>query len=181
MGARSTSPISKKKYAVQRVFFRAPNPVRQASIPIMKLLRQPTVLALLVGVVVTSGPAAATELRDMLFAAIQHGEQSEVLSGEIAERIAGTTGSREPIEATVTPVGNFAGRECRRLRIAIRQHGVKTVPGALVRVNLPPFELNMCLNGQPPAETQTSKALQQQSDRLRANVRAIDSAGKIQR
>lgn len=112
-------------------------------------------------------PVAADDLREMLFVAIGTGQHTGVLEGPLAAQVSKVTGSRDSIQATVTAVGDFIRPDCKRLRVALRQSGVPTRQGPMAVLELPPFELNMCLNGQPPSETLDPAHQAQRADDLR--------------
>lgn len=111
--------------------------------------------------------AGATELRDIINQAIENGKAGGILTGPMATMISARTGSLSPPIAVVETVGSFASPECKRVRVTVMQTDVKNKKGLLVGVTLPPFELNMCLNGQPPTETLTTPEAQKRVLQLR--------------
>ncbi len=102
----------------------------------------------------------ADDLRGYIFLAIRDGKASGPITDPVVTKmLAAKTGSRDTPTATVDVVGHYQDPSCKRVRIAISQPGVKTVEGTLITLPLPPFELNLCLNGRPPAETLASEAV----------------------
>ncbi|MDK9702565.1 MAG: hypothetical protein OEL20_05450 [Sulfuritalea sp.] len=139
----------------------------------MRRLASPSLIALLV--MGATFPARAAELNDYLRAAISNGDASGVVTGAIAKTVAAQTGSDDLLVASVKTVGAFASPECKRLRVSLLKKSVKSIEGPVVDLSLPPFEVNMCLDGKPPAETLTPDVQKQQREA------ALDTLGKIPR
>lgn len=94
----------------------------------------------------------ASDIREHIRQAIQTGTSSGVISGPLAEQIKQQTGSTETPLLQVDAIKKFKDPDCKRLRFIVLQNGVRTKDGQIGAVRLPAFELNMCLDGQPPTE-----------------------------
>lgn len=123
-------------------------------------------------------PAQARELNEYLRAAIVDGEAGGVVTGGVAKTVAAQTGSDDQLVATITTIGSFVSSECKRLRVSLLKKSVKSVEGPMVDLNLPPFEVNMCLDGKPPAETLTPEVQKQMRDAARDNLTKIPRPAK---
>lgn len=115
-------------------------------------------LVLLVSMVAST--CLADDLRGYIFLAIRDGKASgPVTDPVVTKMLAAKTGSQDKPTATVDVVGHYQDPSCKRVRVSISQSGVNTVEGRLITLPLPPFELNLCLNGRPPAETLATEAV----------------------
>ncbi len=122
--------------------------------------------------------AQAAELNEYMRAAIRDGDASGVVTGSVAQTVTAQTGSTDLLVATIKTVGTFASPECKRLRVSLLKRSVRSVEGPVVDFNLPPFEVNMCLDGKPPAETLTPEIQKQQREAAQDNLSKIPRSGK---
>lgn len=110
--------------------------------------------------------AQAEDLNGYIFLAIKNGSAGGPVTDAMAKMIKAKTGSAETPQAKVEVVGQFQDPTCKRVRVAISQGGVKTLEGKVITLPIPPFELNICLNGRPPAETMDPAAVQARAEAL---------------
>jgi len=75
-----------------------------------------------------------------------------VLIGEMADKIAETTGSPGPFQAAISRVKKFNEPGCARIRIAYNAPAAKTVDGGRRNADIN-YEQNFCLDGHIPRET----------------------------
>jgi hypothetical protein len=94
-----------------------------------------------------------THIKPLLLAAIDasDGKASGMLTGPLASLFRTTTGSKCPLLATVTTVGDFSQPGCKRLNLHLQQQGVRTVSdeSGNFEVN---YGLNLCRNGEAPLQ-----------------------------
>ena len=119
------------------------------------------------------GNACADELRDYLIVAIKHGHAYGPITGSVAQTITARTGSDRIPMARVDAVRNYQDTGCKRLRVAITQDGVRTRDGRVITLPIPPFEMNMCLDGQPPKETLDPVLVQKREEMLKRQVEML--------
>lgn len=122
--------------------------------------------------------AHGAELNSYMRAAVLDGEASGVVTGTVAKTVAAQTGSTDELLASVKTVGSFSSPDCKRLRVSLLKKNVKSVEGPVVDLNLPPFEVNMCLDGKPPAETLTPEAQKRQGEAAQDNLSRIPRSAK---
>jgi len=79
-------------------------------------------------------------------------EVKATLVGEMANKIAETTGSPGPFLATVNRVKKYSEPGCARIRIAYNFPAAKTVDGGRRDADIN-YEQNFCLDGHVPRET----------------------------
>jgi hypothetical protein len=125
-------------------------------------------LSCVVGLALPAEASHAAELNDYLFAAIRNGTATGEVGGPVVQMVTAKTGSSGALVATVTAVAGFANTECKRLQVRLRKSGVPSVQGSVVDLNLPPFEINMCLDGKPPMETLSPSIQTQQHEAAQA-------------
>lgn len=92
-----------------------------------------------------------TYIKPLLLAAIDapDGKASGVLTGPLASLLRTITGSKYPLLATVTTVGDFSQPGCKRLNLQLQQQGIRTTSdeSGNLKVN---YGLNLCRNGEAP-------------------------------
>jgi hypothetical protein len=75
-----------------------------------------------------------------------------VLVGRMADKIALTTGSPGPFQATVSRVKKYSEPGCARIRIEYKFPSAKTIEGGRRDADIN-YEQNLCLDGYVPRET----------------------------
>lgn len=110
-----------------------------------------TSVLLLPAHLVAAETAQYTHIKPLLLAAIDapDGKASGILTGPLASLFKTTTGSKYPLLATVTIVGNFSQSGCKRLNLHLQQQGVRTASdeSGIFEVS---YGLNLCRNGEAP-------------------------------
>ncbi|GMG94861.1 hypothetical protein ACUXAV_006427 [Cupriavidus metallidurans] len=125
-------------------------------------------VAALLSLVCTNALAAAP--KDVLFAAIRSGQASEILNGPVAENWQSKSHSTAPVLMSAKVVKRYKG-ECARLRVTMRQEHVPLKDGGAAPLEFS-YELNLCTDGSPPAETVDWSAVPQETpERLRGQLR----------
>jgi len=111
----------------------------------------------LVGLLV-GGLCQATELSDLIREAIIHDRAGGIVTGTIAKQVATQTGSAAPLQAAVNVIAKYGRSDCRRLRVRMVQENVLTATGGSTTLAIPTFELDMCLDGQPPDDARAGQS-----------------------
>jgi len=129
----------------------------------------------IVALTILAAPVGAVELQDIIRQSIRDGKAGGELTGRISDAIAARTGSTLLPQALVETIGSFVDPGCKRVRVLIRQGGVRSKDGKLVIVAFPSFELNMCLDGSPPKETLGVEAVKLRQEDLRRQMEELQA------
>lgn len=102
--------------------------------------------------VVTAEMRQYAHIKPLLLAAIDapDGKSSGMLTGQLASFFRKVTGSKYPLLATVTTVGNFSQPGCKRLNLHLQQQGVKKTSDENGNFDVS-YGLNFCRNGEAPS------------------------------
>lgn len=95
--------------------------------------------------------ASAALPKDVLFSAIKNGSSSEIITGSLAESWQAKSRSTSPVLMTAKVVKRYKG-ECARLSVTMRQENVPLKDKGTAPFEFT-YELNLCTDGLPPAET----------------------------
>ena len=97
--------------------------------------------------------ASASQLKELLFQAIDNGTANGIITDQMADEIHKQTGTTKPIYVDVTTLKILEQAGCRRLNAKFTMPGVSMT---LLSGKKEPFEMNMginlCRDGTPPAE-----------------------------
>ncbi len=115
----------------------------------------PFFLALLMtcGISFASSLDQYTSVKPLLLQALDdpHATIQGEMIGPMADKFKTTTKSTSPVIATVTTLKQFKQAGCSRLNLHLQQANVLTTDGKLVNFAIN-IGLNLCKNGNPPAE-----------------------------
>lgn len=97
-------------------------------------------------------PPAGIVDRDLVAQAIRSsdGKARVVVSGDQARAIENMTRSTEPIYASVTVLKRLASPDCARVELNLTQEKVPTTDGGFITFQMPPVQLSICSDGNPP-------------------------------
>jgi len=95
--------------------------------------------------------ATYPNIKPLLIEAIDapDGKSEGVVTGPLAGFFRQTTGSQQPVIATVTTVASFDQPGCKRLNLHLKQAGVQTISGEKKDFDVN-YGFNLCRDGNAP-------------------------------
>jgi len=118
--------------------------------------------------------AQAEGVKELLHKALREGSSEGVISDSLVSMFKNSTKSNEPVYFKAKRVEEFENN-CGRLRIEVRQGGVKDNKGKLIEVEQW-IELNICPDGSPPREKILEFEMKQQAimDACVVSIKKLD-------